>query len=126
MSDPAAEDPGPNLEEVRKRLLRLASAKGKRKIGTPPDRPSDWRPAEVRQADGCGFTEPAAWDLIIELLGGGCELCPVRLEKPRGRVAYSITVQLPHGVWVYIKLEIGDGDRWIYGRSFHPPEHHPR
>jgi hypothetical protein len=125
MPAPDVEDSGPNLEEIRKRLLRLASTRGKRKIGTPPDRPSDWRPAEVRQADGCGFTDPGAWELIIELLTAGCELQLVHLERPRGKVAYSMTTQLPHSVWVYVKLEIGDGDRWIYGRSFHTPEHIP-
>jgi hypothetical protein len=56
--------------------------------------------------------------LIEEWLGGGCELFPVRLDKPPGKVAYAFE-KLYCEQRVYVKLEIADGDRVLYGRSFH-------
>jgi hypothetical protein len=108
---------GQNLEEVRKRLLRLARKKGCCQISRPPDRPSDWKPEEIRQEDGCGLTRPQAWFLIEEWLES-CELALVRLDKPLGKVAYAFEA-LYCKQRVYVKLEIADGDRLLYGRSFH-------
>ena len=110
--------PGQNLEEVRKRLLRLVGKKGCREVSRPPDRPSDWKPEEIRQEDGCGLTRHHAWFLIEAWLEEGCELCCVHLDKPPGKVAYAFE-KVYCNQRVYVKLEIADGDRVLYGRSFH-------
>jgi hypothetical protein len=47
------------------------------------------------------------------------EFKSVLLDKPSGKVGYvAVYRQGEHAI--YIKLEIGDGDRCIFGRSFHP------
>jgi hypothetical protein len=115
---------GQSLEEVRKRLLRLVKKKGCRQIGTPPDRPSDWKPEEIRQEDGCALTRPQAWFLIEQWLEEECEVSLVRLDKPPGRIAHAFEKRYCNQR-VYVKLEIADGDRVLYGRSFHLSTHAP-
>ncbi len=109
---------GQNLEDVRKRLLRLVGKKSCRQVSKPPDRPSDWKPEEIRQEDGCALTRLQAWFLIAEWLEEGCELFPVPLDKPPGKIAYAFE-KVYCNQCVYVKLEIADGDRVLYGRSFH-------
>jgi hypothetical protein len=109
---------GQNLEEVRKRLLRLVRKKGCCQVSRPPERPSDWKPDEIRQEDRCALARPQAWFLIAEWLEEDCELFLVQLDKPPGKVAYAFE-KLYCNQRVYVKLEIADGDRVLYGRSFH-------
>ncbi len=109
---------GEKHEDVRKRLLRLVKKKGCRQVSKPPDRPSDWKPDEIRQEDGCSVARPHAWSLIEEWLDEECELYLVRLDKPAGKVGYAFE-KLYCNQRVYVKLEIGPGDRLLYGRSFH-------
>jgi hypothetical protein len=69
---------GQNLEEVRKRLLRLVRKKGCRYLYSP----SVWNPKEVWDAGGCAVTEPGAWLLVEEWLDDdACRLTAVPIEK---------------------------------------------
>jgi hypothetical protein len=100
----------------------LVKKKGCRQVSRPPDRPSVWKPEEIRQEDGCALTGPQAWFLIEEWLEEGCEISVVPLDKPPGKIAYAFE-RLYCNQRVYVKLEIADGDRWLYGRSFHLSTH---
>lgn len=64
------------------------------------------------------FTDPGAWEFVVEHLNGGCAIEPVLLEQPPGKIAYVL--KLPGGPGrplVYVKLQPGSGR--VIGRSFH-------
>jgi hypothetical protein len=70
----------------------------------------------VNPEDGQPFTEPAAWNLIAELLEGGEPMECVELAQPLGKTGYVLLPSLG-GRKVYIKFQLGGGK--IIGRSFH-------
>jgi hypothetical protein len=117
MSPEGQPAPGQNLEEVRKRLLRLVPKKGCRILYSP----SVWNPGEVRGPDGLGVTERGAWELLEEWLAE--ESCMLKAEilkkgKDCGKIAYWFEKTYCNQP-VYVKLRITDGDRVVYGISFH-------
>lgn len=88
------------------------------------ERPTDWRPGQVRNPNGrldTHFTDAAAWELIATLIDRGHPIEMVALNKPKGAKGYVMKVNLEPGQpQLYIKLQLGSGK--IIGRSFHYSE----
>jgi len=97
----------------------LVREKKKRVIPRPPSRPVDVRFSEIRDPlfNVC-LTPPRAWDLLIEALETGVLIETVALDVPAGAKGYVILFRVGDQE-VYVKLEIGDGDRQIFLRSYH-------
>lgn len=110
-----------HLADVRRRLIRLVKQKSKQRIDSSKARPTRWNPGEVR-CEGIGLSNVAAWDTILFFLESGEPLTTLVMDKPPGTTGY-IMKPIYHGQKLYIKLEIGAGDRCVYGRSFHISEH---
>ena len=89
--------------------------------GWTRDRPTDWRPGQVRNPNGMldtHFTNTSAWELISSQLRAGCDVEEVTLRKPLGAKGYVFKIPVESGrPDVYIKLQLGAGE--IIGRSFH-------
>ena len=85
------------------------------------DRPTDWRPGQVRNPNGIldtHFTDAAAWEFIASRLEDGQPVEIVELRKPAGATGYVMKVHIePDRPQLYVKLELGSGK--IIGRSFH-------
>jgi hypothetical protein len=64
------------------------------------------------------LTPPRAWDILIEELESGVVIETITLDQPPGKTGYVLNLNLA-GQAVYVKLEIADGDRAIYLRSYH-------
>jgi hypothetical protein len=64
------------------------------------------------------MTSLGAWEFILERLEANCALQEVELKKPPNKVGYVMIERLGDQR-IYIKLEIGEGDRYVFGRSFH-------
>ena len=108
---------------LRRLLATLARSPATRFVGRPPERPHHWFPGKVPDADGCGMTDPAAWELIAECLEDSRQAMEsLTLNVPPGANGYVMKVALPHlQDRIYIKFELlvpCDG-RKICGRSFH-------
>jgi hypothetical protein len=106
-------------DPLRERLLRLLREKRKRAIPRPPARPVDVRFSEIRDPlfDVC-LTPPRAWEILIEALEDGVPIETIDLDIPAGAKGYVMVFPVG-GQEVYVKLEIGDGDRQIFLRSYH-------
>jgi hypothetical protein len=104
---------------LRERLLRLLLQKSKRIIPRPPARPVDVRFSEIQDPllNVC-LTPPRAWDLLIEALEAGVGIDTIALDIPTGKEGHVVVFSVGKQE-VYVKLEIGDGDRHIYLRSYH-------
>ena len=85
------------------------------------ERPTDWRPGQVRNPDGVldtHFTGGAEWELIAARLEDGHPIETVELHKPKGATGYVMKIDLePDRPQLYVKLQLGSGK--IIGRSFH-------
>ena len=94
-------------------------------VGFRRDRPTDWRPTDVRNPQGLlntHFTNPTAWDLIAARLENGEDVELVELNKPKGRLGYVMLIDLgPDVPQLYVKLQLGAGI--VIGRSFHYTDH---
>ena len=88
------------------------------------DRPTDWRPGQVRNPNGrldTHFTDPTAWELIASKLEEGHAVETIQLEKPPGATGYVMKIDIEPGQpLLYVKLQLGSGK--IIGRSFHYSE----
>ena len=88
------------------------------------ERPTDWRPGQVRNPDGVldtHFTDAAAWELIAARLEDGHPIETVELRQPKGAIGYVMKIDLePSRPQLYVKLQLGSGK--IIGRSFHYSE----
>ena len=88
------------------------------------ERPTDWRPGQVRNPDGVldtHFTDAAAWEFIAARLEDGHSVEIVELHKPQGATGYVMKIDLePDRPQLYVKLQLGSGK--IVGRSFHYSE----
>ena len=88
------------------------------------DRPTDWRPGQVRNPTGLldtHFTDATAWELIASSLEGGHPIEVVELRKPAGATGYVMKIAAEPGQpRIYVKLQLGAGK--IIGRSFHYSE----
>ena len=89
------------------------------------DRPTDWRPGQVRNPEGLldtHFTDAAAWELIASRLDDGHPVEVVELRKPAGAKGYVMKIDVEPGQpLLYVKLQLGSGK--IIGRSFHYSRH---
>ena len=85
------------------------------------DRPTEWRPGQVRNPQGLldtHFTEAAAWELIAFRLEEDHPVEIVKLRKPAGATGYAMKIDIELGrPRLYVKLQLGSGK--IIGRSFH-------
>lgn len=111
-------------EPTRHQLVVLARRKDARITDFSHDRPTDWRPGQVRNPAGLldtHFTDAAAWELIASRIEDGHALEIVPLDKPQGAKGYVMKIALePAQPELYIKLQLGSGK--IIGRSFHYTE----
>jgi hypothetical protein len=64
------------------------------------------------------LTPPRAWELLTEALEAGVSIDTVDLDVPAGAKGYVVYFRVG-GQEVYVKVEIGDGDRQIFLRSYH-------
>ena len=111
----------PILDEIRHQLIVLSERNDARVTDWTRDRPTDWRPEQVRNPNGMldtHFTDTSAWELIATQLRAGCVVEVVELRKPPGAKGYVLKIPIESGrPYVYIKLQLGAGK--IIGRSFH-------
>ncbi len=107
------------LVSVRHQLVLLARRKRARVVEWSRDRPSDWRPQQIRDpATGDFFTDAGAWHFIADLLESGHPIEEVSLRQPPGKLAYVMLVEsTPGQPRIYIKLQLGSGS--VIARSFH-------
>lgn len=106
-------------EDLRHQLATLARRSRARITEFRRDRPTEWRPQEVRNPDGLlapYFTDADAWELIASRLERGHQVEVVELRKPPGRTGYVMMIDLGTDQ-IYVKLQLGAGQ--IIGRSFH-------
>jgi hypothetical protein len=105
-------------------LVVLARRRNARVTAFSYDRPTDWRPGQVRNPAGVldtHFTDAAAWELIASRIENGHVLEVVQLEKPPGARGYVMKIDVEPGQpRLYVKLQLGSGK--IIGRSFHYSE----
>ena len=108
-------------EGIRRELVLLARRRHARVTEFRPDRPTDWRPRQVRNPAGVldtHFTDAAAWELIASKLEQGHPVDTIELRHPPGRTGYVMKVAIEPGQpQLYVKLQLRSGK--IIGRSFH-------
>lgn len=111
-------------ESTRRQLIVLARRPSARVKEFSRDRPTDWRPKQVRNPEGMldtHFTDAAAWDLIAYRLEAGHDVETVELRKPKGKRGCVMKIALEtEQPLLYVKLQLGSGT--IIGRSFHYSE----
>ena len=109
---------------TRHQLAVLARRRQARTTAFRADRPTDWRPGQVRNPDGIldtHFTDAAAWELIASKLENNHLVKILELRKPAGARGYVMTIDIEPGQpQLYVKLQLGSG--MIIGRSFHYSE----
>ena len=112
------------LPSIRRQLVILARRRRGRVTAFSTDRPTDWRPEQVRNPDGVldtHFTDAAAWEFIASKLEGGHPVETVELRKPAGAKGYVMKIDIePGSPHLYVKLQLGSGQ--VIGRSFHYSE----
>ena len=108
-------------EATRGQLVRAARNARTRTTEFTSQRPTDWRPTEVRNPDGIldeYFTDAAAWEFIATRLEAGEDVEVIPLRKPQGAKGFVMKIELqPNLPRLYVKLQMGA--RGIIGRSFH-------
>ena len=111
-------------DSIRHQLIVLARRSDARVDEFSRDRPTDWRPREVRNPAGTlwpYFTRTSAWELIADKLEDGHDVETIELQKPPGAKGYVMKINLePNKPYLYVKLQLGSGK--IIGRSFHYSE----
>ncbi len=110
-----------NLDEVREKMLELIEA-GKRSATFSKERPVHWEPTRVTNPDptvGMPFTSTGCWYFIEKLLRDRHRIEVITLEKPPGEKGYVMLFKQETGQDIYIKLQFGKGQKWLFGRSFH-------
>lgn len=117
--------PGSGISDaIRHELVVLARRGGSRDSEFRRDRPTDWRPHEVRNPAGglaTHFSGPSAWEFIASRLEQGEPVEVVELHKPQGAKGYVMKIDLGQSVpKLYVKLQLGPGK--VFGRSFHYSE----
>jgi hypothetical protein len=110
-------------DNIRHELAKLCSSKKTRDSAWTRERPTDWRPMQVKDPrSGAEFTPAGAWDFVVELLEGGAPLREMSLEKPPGKTGWVLVVDGVKGEpQIYIKLQLVGG--MVVGRSFHNSEY---
>ena len=114
-------------DATRRQLANLARQPRRRNAKFSRDRPTDWRPHQVRNPDASlgpphdVFTDPGAWELIASRLEHGQDVEAVKLLKPAGGTGYVMKIMLEDTrPLLYVKLQLRHGE--ILGRSFHYSE----
>ena len=111
-------------EATRRQLVDRARRQRSRTAAFTRDRPTDWRPTEVRNPNGVldpYFTDSTAWDLIASRLEAGEEVEVIELQQPAGTKGYVMKIDLGLDVpELYVKLQLGASK--VIGRSFHYSE----
>lgn len=111
-------------DSIRRQLIVLARRGRSRITEFTRDRPTDWRPGQVRNPAGVldtHFTDASAWELIASKLEDGHLVEVVALDKPPGAKGYVMKIDIEPGQpRLYVKLQLGSGK--IIGRSFHYSE----
>lgn len=111
-------------EATRRQLVNRARRQRSRTAAFTRDRPTDWRPTEVRNPNGVldpYFTDSTAWDFIASRLEAGEEVEVIELQQPAGTKGYVMKVDLGLDVpELYVKLQLGASN--VIGRSFHYSE----
>lgn len=109
---------------IRRQLVTLARRSKARVTAFHPDRPTDWRPGQVRNPDGeldSYFTDASAWEYIAARLESEHPVEIMQLEQPSGAKGYVMKIDIePEMPQLYVKLQLGSGK--IFGRSFHYSE----
>ncbi|MXW06584.1 MAG: hypothetical protein F4X56_00185 [Gammaproteobacteria bacterium] len=112
-------------DSIRQQLIILARKPKAQVVSFTLSSPTDWRPESVRRPDGefnTHFNSSSAWEFIATQLESGCEVEIVNLQKPPGKKAYVMTLDLGNSEReLYVKVQLGSGK--IIGRSFHYSEH---
>ena len=109
--------------ETRRQLADRAKSAKTRSSVIRPDRPTDWRPEQVRNLKAVlsnAFTDIAAWDLIATKLENGHPVETVELNRPPGKTGYVMKIDLGQERPVYVKLQLAG--KKVIGRSFHYSE----
>ena len=111
-------------ESIRSQLILLARRRHARVTDFSKDRPTDWRPQQVRNPEGIldtHFSDAAAWEFIASKLETGHPVEILNLRKPAGAKGYVMKVEVESDQpLLYVKLQLGSGH--IIGRSFHYSE----
>ena len=111
-------------EATRRQLVDRARRQKSRTAAFTRDRPTDWRPTEVRNPNGVldpYFTDSTAWDFIASRLEAGEEVEVIELQQPAGTKGYVMKIDLGLDVpELYVKLQLGASK--VIGRSFHYSE----
>ena len=112
-------------QATRHQLVILARRSRSRTTAFSRDRPTEWRPGDVRNPGGVldtHFTDSTAWECIASRLESGEEVEVIELHAPKGAKGYVMKIDLePDVPALYVKLQLGSGT--IIGRSFHYSEH---
>ena len=112
-------------QATRRQLVTLARRRDARIATFSRERPTDWRPTEVRNPHGVldtYFTDSTAWALVAARLEHGEEVKVIELRQPKGAKGYVMLIDLGSDVpELYVKLQLGAGK--IFGRSFHYSEY---
>ena len=108
-------------ESIRRELIVLARRSNARTSQFSHNRPTDWRPEQVRNPHGVldeYFTKAGAWEFIADRLEAGHPVEIVELRKPPGAKGYVMKIDIETDQpQLYVKLQLGSGV--IIGRSFH-------
>lgn len=111
-------------EATRRQLVDRARRQRSRTAAFTKDRPTDWRPTEVRNPNGVldpYFTDSTAWEFIASRLETGEEVEVIDLQQPAGAKGYVMKIDLGLGLpELYVKLQLGASK--VIGRSFHYSE----
>lgn len=112
-------------QETRNQLALLARRSRARTSAFRRSRPTDWRPASVRNPEGVldtHFTNTTAWEFIAARLEAGEPVEVIDLYRPQGAKGYVMKITLGANVpTLYVKLQLVSGT--IIGRSFHYSEY---
>ena len=84
-------------QQIRRQLAVLARRSHARVTEFSIDRPTDWRPGQVRNPDGVldtHFTDAAAWEFIASRLDDGHPVEVVELRKPAGAKGYVMKIDI--------------------------------
>lgn len=111
-----------NLDAVREKMLELIGS-GRTDATFSKEQPVRWEPTRVINPDpavGMPFTHKGCWYFIEKLLHNKQQPIEIiTLEKPPGEKGYVMLFKQETGQDIYIKLQFGKGQKWLFGRSFH-------
>ena len=85
-------------DSTRHQLVVLARRPRSRDTKFSAERPTEWRPHEVRNSTvDLPFTNSAAWELIASRLEDGHDVKVVTLDNPRGKPGYVMKIRTRTG-----------------------------